>query len=243
MPSSLLVAGGTGMAIAGGVFCRAVFAPRSQICGRTLFRGPKSDAPRIALTFDDGPHPEATPRILDILREHRVPAAFFVVGDHGAVHGDLIRRAHAEGHLIGNHSMSHAYNGLFGRKRYWRRQIEGAADVIQSAIGVRSALFRPPMGFKTFHVTKIARWTGHATVTWSCSGRDGVRTSRDRIVQRLAPRVRARDIVLLHDGAVPPISRNIDATIAALPDLILSWRARGLRIVRLDDLLGVNAYQ
>jgi peptidoglycan-N-acetylglucosamine deacetylase len=99
------------------------------------------------------------------------------------------------------------------------------------------------MGFKTFHVTRAARCTGHATVTWSRSGRDGVRTSRERIVRRLAPHVRARDIVLLHDGEVAPISRNIDATIAALPDLLASWRAGGLEIVRLDDLLGVNAYQ
>jgi peptidoglycan-N-acetylglucosamine deacetylase len=243
MASPLAIAGATVAAAAAGVMLRAMFAPRSQFFGHVLFRGSTDEPSRIALTFDDGPHPVATPRVLDILREHRVPAAFFVIGRFAERHPELIRSIHDEGHLIGNHSWTHSAWGTFRHKRYWREEIGRADALIESIVGRRPALFRPPMGFKTFHITKSAMRAGHATVTWSQRAFDGVRTSEHRIMRRLSARVSAGDIVLLHDGEVPPFRRNLEATIAALPRLIEAWRSRGLRLVRLDELLGEPAYQ
>ena len=243
MVTPLVIAGTTVAATAVGVLARAMFSPRSQLFGHVLFRGSTDDPPRFALTLDDGPHPIVTPRVLDILRERRVPAAFFVIGHFVKRHPELVRRIHDEGHLVGNHSWSHSTWGTFRRTKYWRDEISRADDLIESITGERPALFRPPMGFKTFHVTKSASRARHATVTWSQRAFDGVRTSEDRIMRRLSSRVSAGDIVLLHDGEVPPFHRNLSATAAALPRLIEAWRSRRLEAVRLDVLLGVAAHQ
>jgi len=237
MSSPLIIAGSAVVAIGAAVMSRAIFAPRSQVCGRVLFRGGMDGPPRIAITFDDGPHPVATPRVLDILGERQVIGTFFVVGRFAQKYPDLIRRIHAEGHLIGNHSWSHSNWGTFRHKRYWRQEIERTDALIEGIISKRPTLFRPPMGFKTFHITKSAAGAGHATVTWSRRAFDGVRTTERQIVARLSERVSPGDIVLLHDGEVPPFRRNLEATIRSLPHLIDAWRARGLEIVRLDELL------
>jgi peptidoglycan-N-acetylglucosamine deacetylase len=243
MSSPLIIAGSAFAAVAAGTMCRAIFAPRSQMFGPVLFRGQRTGPPRLAISFDDGPHPYATPLVLDVLRDHRVAAAFFVVGNHAAAHPDLLRRMHAEGHVVGNHSLAHAYGGCFYRSRYWRREITLTDDLIEQVIGLRPALFRPPMGFKTPHITGSARSTGHATITWSRRGFDGVHTTAQRIIDRLAHRAVSGDIVLLHDGRVQPVRRDLNATLSALPALIETWRSRGLEIVRVDDLLGIKAYQ
>ena len=237
----LLVAGSA--LAATGVGCRAIFAARSQIFGPLLFRGPRDHPPRVALTFDDGPHHAATPRILDVLRDHGAVATFFVVGRHVAAHSGLLRRMHGEGHAIANHSMDHSYGGLFHGDRYWIDQINCTDDIIEGIIGVRTAMFRPPMGFKTFHVTRAARKTGHVMVTWTRRGRDGVNTSANQIVHRLANATEPGDIVLLHDGMIPGVRRDPLATVDALVALIEAWRNRRLALVRLDELLGINAYQ
>jgi len=243
MTGPLMIAGAALTATVIGVMCRAIFAPRSQICGRVLFRGTTDGPPRIALTFDDGPHPVETPRVLDVLSEHQVPAAFFIIGRFARQHPEIVRRIHEDGHLIGNHSWNHSNWGTFRHHRYWLEEIERTDDLIQNIIGRRPALFRPPMGFKTFHIIKSANRTGHATVTWSQRAFDGLRTTEHRIMRRLSDRVSAGDIVLLHDGEAPPFRRNLGATIAALPRLIQAWQSRGLRMVRLDELLGVAGYQ
>src|SRR5687767_6224642 len=92
--------------------------PASTMWGPVISRGP-SGAPRVALTFDDGPLPGTTDRILDILGDSNVRAAFFVIGQHVQRWPELVRRIHDEGHLVGNHSFDHLHTGMFGRHRYW----------------------------------------------------------------------------------------------------------------------------
>lgn len=233
---------GAAAAAGGAAFCRAVFMPRSQMCGRVLFRGPRADPPRIALTFDDGPDPAGTPRVLEILRRHRVRAAFLVVGRHAAAHADLVRRIDAEGHLVGNHSFEHAHLGSMRRGRYWDAEIERTDALIEGLIGKRPALFRPPMGFKTFHMARAAARQGHAMVTWTRRAYDGMRRTRpDLIIARLA-RAEPGDIVLMHDGAVRPFRIDPHAAAQALDALLPLWKARNLVIQRLDELLGVPGY-
>jgi peptidoglycan/xylan/chitin deacetylase (PgdA/CDA1 family) len=200
-------------------------------------RGSTDPPPRVALTFDDGPHPTATPAVLDILAAHRVPAAFFVIGRNVAAHPDAVHRAHAEGHLIGNHTMDHRRWGAWRGSGYWKRELERANHVIAEATGREPSMFRPPMGLKTPHITGACRRLGLTMVTWSRRGLDGWPTTPEAILRRLAPRARAGDILALHDGAEPGRHRDAGPTIESLPRLIDAIRARGLEFERLDRLL------
>lgn len=240
--ASLAVGGGLVLG-ASALAARAMFSPRSALLGRVVFRGETADPPRIAFTFDDGPDTAATPRVLDLLGQLQVPAAFFVIGRCAERHPAVLRRIHAEGHLVGNHSFHHHHLGTMRRVRYWRAELARTEDAIAAAIGVRPRLFRPPMGFRNWHLTRAARECGDVIVTWTRRAYDGVPTSADKIVARLAPRMASGDIIALHDGTEPRGHRDPDATIAALPQLIDRCRSAGLQPVRLDDLIGAVAYR
>ena len=161
---------------------RATFGPRSRIWGPLISRGPVEEPPRVALTFDDGPSAGPTDAILDILRDEGVPAAFFVIGRNVAAAPDLLKRMHAEGHLIGNHTYDHAHWGAFFGSDYWDQQIRRTDDLVEDLIGVRCATFRPPLGIKTFWLTSVLKYHKQTMVTWSSKARDGVTTTVDEIL-------------------------------------------------------------
>ncbi len=236
---------GTGAGLAagvlGGIAAYGLVAPRSRLWAPVVYRGPVAGPPRIALTFDDGPS-ASTSHVLDALAEMDVRAAFFVIGANAARSPELIERMHAEGHLIGNHSYDHAPFGTLHATKYWRRQLRRTDDLIERIIGKRPALFRPPMGLKTGHLGTAARREGHTVVTWSRRAFDGIPTTSERIVSRLAPVAGAGDIVLLHDGCGRKSVRRPVGAVAALRPLITGLRQRGLEPVRLDRLIGVAPY-
>lgn len=233
---------GVGAAVLGGVAAYGLVAPRSRLWAPVIYRGASTDPPRVTLTFDDGPTPGSTPGILDTLAELEVRAAFFVIGMNAARWPDLIERIDAEGHIIGNHSYDHAYFGTMHRTAYWQRQLQRTDDVIESIIGKRPAMFRPPMGLKTGHLAAAARQSGHAIVTWSRRAFDGIPTRSERIVSWVVPAARAGDIVLLHDGCGRKPAPDTAGAVAALHPLILGLRRRGLEPVRLDELIDLAAY-
>ena len=247
MFADLLVLGwpaALGAGAAGAVLANATFSPRSSFWGPVVSRAPFGDGRGVSLTFDDGPTPGATDRALDTLGEMRVKAAFFVVGRNARQHPKLVERMHAEGHVVGNHTLDHSHFGLFGRDGYWLRQVAEADEVIRQIIGRRPALFRPPMGIKTWHVTRATAARGHTVVTWTRRALDGIGTSPDRIVRRLAPTSEPGDILLLHDGLEPnALRRDASPTVAALRPLIEQLRGRGLEPRPLDALLAIPAYQ
>ncbi|MEO6434492.1 MAG: polysaccharide deacetylase family protein [Tepidisphaeraceae bacterium] len=220
----------------------ATVGPSCAFWGPVVSRGPAGSG-RIALTFDDGPTPGATDRVLDLLAGANILATFFVVGDNVRQHPDLLRRVHDEGHQIANHSYDHPHFGVFRRWPYWEREIRRTDETIESVVRLRPAIFRPPMGIKTWHTTRAARQCGHKVVTWSRRAIDGLPTTPNRIVERLSG-IRDGDIVLLHDG-VEPHARHTDrsATINALTPLLERIKERGLAPVRLDQLTGLPAYQ
>src|SRR5215203_3320163 len=130
------------------LFVRATFSPRSNLWGPVIHQGDPT-VPRYALTFDDGPTPNATDRILDTLGELDAKAAFFFIGVNVRRAPDLVRRACDEGHVVANHSYDHSHFGIFGLRRYWERQLRDTDALIYDTIGRRPALFRPPMGIRT----------------------------------------------------------------------------------------------
>jgi peptidoglycan-N-acetylglucosamine deacetylase len=219
----------------------ASIEPACNIWGEVISRGP-ADSNAVALTFDDGPTSGPTDAVLDALQEIDAPAAFFVVGANVRRWPGLVRRMHEQGHIVANHSFDHSHYGFYGSPRYWRGQIDRTDVEIVNAIGLRPAMFRPPMGVKTFCITGAARRAGQRVITWTRRGYDGVGTSAERITQRLGPNVRGGEILVLHDGVEPNVRRDPSATVAAVRPIVRAIRERGLNIVRLDELIGMAPY-
>ncbi|MAB28642.1 MAG: polysaccharide deacetylase [Planctomycetaceae bacterium] len=224
------------------VVLRGVSNPRSMLFGTVVHRGVDRQRRTVALTFDDGPDDSVTPVILEILRREKVPAAFFVIGSNAVDQSALLSKIHADGHVLGNHSFTHSHGGSLRWSRYWDEEFARTDALISSAIGLRPAFFRPPMGLRNPRMMKSARNRGYTTITWSCRGFDGVRTTSKRILARLARTIRSGSIIVLHDGTDPFGRRDPQATIDALPLLIAKIRARGFEFVRLDELIGVEPY-
>lgn len=219
------------------------FVPDSSLWGNVTSRAPRIESDRMALSFDDGPTPGATDRMLDLLGELDIKGTFFVIGQNVLRAPKLLERMDAEGHLIGNHSFDHSHWAMWGGRNYWQEQVDKTDAAIEQVIGKKPAMFRPPVGIKTWYTIGAARRRGQHVITWSVRGFDGLATTSQRILDRVLPRCSAGDIVSLHDGIEPNTSRNPTPTLDALKPLVNGLRQRGLTPVRLDELTGLPAYR
>ncbi|MFB6893259.1 polysaccharide deacetylase family protein [Kitasatospora sp. NPDC056327] len=199
----------------------------------SLLAGGSGTAPVVALTFDDGPHPEFTPQVLDVLRRHDAPAAFFCIGLHALAHPGVVRRAAAEGHILGNHTWSHAYLPDLGPIGLGR-QLGFTRDALARACGDDRAVrwLRPPYGGRSPELLCTVDRLGLTTVLWDVDARDWDRPGPEVIAERVLGRVRPGSVVLMHDGG-----GDRSQTVAALPAVITGLRSRGYRLVGLDELL------
>lgn len=226
----MLVALGAAVAALAGAGAHGAFHRNSALFGRVLARLPRgaSADPRVALTFDDGPNPEATPRILDALAAADVRATFFVLGRHAERWPALVLRALDESHQIGNHGWAH--RKLHDRSpAYVAADLDAGARAIGDACGARPAHFRAPHGFRSPWVTPLAARRGQRTVGWTLGVRDSARPGAAAIARRAVDGVRDRSIVLLHDGdGYDPAGDRLQ-TAEALPAIIAGLRARGYR--------------
>ena len=187
------------------------------------------DRRRVAITFDDGPQPQALEQFLRTLDDEAVRATFFIVGEQALRHPALVRQIHAAGHELGNHGFAHR-NHLLRNPFGIATDIERGAQTIAELVGARPALFRPPYGVVTA-ATCLGAWRAQSRlVLWSRWGRDWRAAATPGSIARSAVlRVRGGDIVLLHDAdhyASPGSWRN---TLAALPRILELVRALGLQ--------------
>ena len=226
---------------AASVAAYGTFMPQSQLWGRVIWRGP-ADGSHVALTFDDGPLPGATDRILDTLGELDAKAIFFVIGRYAVQHPHLVRRMHDEGHVVGNHSHDHASCGFLRGPWFWERQLKLTDDAISQIIGSRPKLFRPPLGIKTPIMWRTATAGERVMMTWARRAFDGVTTSSQRILDRIVPHSQAGEILALHDGVGPQSRRDPRATVDAIKPLVLGLRQRGLEVVRADEMTNIQPY-
>lgn len=224
-----------------GVIAWGVFNVNSGLWAATLWHAPDGGK-RVALTFDDGPDPDFTPRVLDILHQKGVAAMFFCVGERVRRHPEITRQVHQRGHLLGNHSDSHAMWINFGLHRRLAEEIDKAGAAIENAAGVAPRLYRAPHGFKNPALGDVLKSRGMTAVGWQVRGFDAVRGNAAKIAQRIVDGARPGGVILLHDGAGLQGGNDRGATLEALPVIIDGLKARGLKIVPLDELLGVDAY-
>ncbi len=198
----------------------------------------------VALSFDDGPSEEFTPRLLDLLGEHQAQASFFLIGRYVAKSAKLVRRMVDEGHTVGNHTWDHHRDGLLGGRDYWDQQIRLGEEAIGDAIGRRPRLFRPPLGFKTATQAGVLRHRGYEVIGWRLRAFDTLPLSAAAIAQRVVTHVRPGDIVTLHDGLEPQRWNKSQAhTCQAMADILTDLRQRGLRCVSLETGLQRSSYR
>jgi peptidoglycan-N-acetylglucosamine deacetylase len=215
-----------------GLASHGMFHRNSPVFGRA--QGRLSTSERIvALTFDDGPNPVATPRILDALGAEDVRATFFLLGRHVERWPALARRVAAEGHSLGNHGYHH--RKLHDRgPGYVRVDLQLGTDAIVMATGVSPRLFRAPHGFRSPWVNRIASGLGQRTVGWTLGVWDSDKPGADAIVERTVTGARPGSILLLHDGDGYDADGDRTQTAAALPIVIRRLRDAGYRFVTLS---------
>jgi peptidoglycan/xylan/chitin deacetylase (PgdA/CDA1 family) len=235
---------GAGLAVGVGLVALGlpIFDANSAFWAPTLWRAPRSTN-AVALTFDDGPDPEFTPRVLAILAEKKVPAAFFVVGRRVDEHPELLASIDRAGHLVAGHSYSHDLAFHFRLRAGARRELAACNAAIVRAIGREPVLFRPPQGFKNPALGDVLREMGMTAVGWQVRAYDAVERSADKILRRIVGGARPGGVIAMHDGSGLLGTRSRQPTLDALPRIIDALRAAGLEFVRLDTLLGVEGYR
>ena len=212
-------------AVAASLLAHGAYHRNSPVFGRVLSRLPGPDR-RVAITFDDGPNPVATPRVLKALASEGVIATFFLLGKHVERWPELAREVAAAGHVIGNHGYHHRKLHVRG-PAYVELDIALGTEAIERATGVRPRYFRAPHGFRNPWVSSAARRLGQRCVGWTLGVWDSDRPGADAIVERALADTRSGTILLLHDGDGYDPHGDRTQTADALPGIISGLRARG----------------
>ncbi len=210
-----------------------MMSARGRMFGPVVWRA--RPQPRVALTFDDGPHPEDTPAILKILRDTGARATFFVVGAAARRHPDLVRQAIREGHEVASHSDTHPWWFSIAPAARVRREVCESARTIESLTGRRPIHFRPPVGHRSFFLKEALASSGITLITWSSRCFDTLGRSPEAIQRAILATASPGGIVMLHEG-VRRHPGEASPTVTALPGIIHALRARGLEPVSLEDL-------
>jgi len=192
----------------------------------------------VYLTFDDGPDPDNTPIVLDILKANNIKATFFVIGNNIEKHPDILKRIYVEGHAIGNHSYNHVYRDLYKSPKAYIDQLQTTDTIIKNVIGVRPRISRAPGGSAgsfTKAYWELLKSLGYIEVGWNVSSGDASTAKAPQIINNIAYQMEnkflwSHAIVLMHDG------RGHTETVAALPEIIKYFKERGFefRVINLE---------
>ncbi|MBR4909449.1 MAG: polysaccharide deacetylase family protein [Acidaminococcaceae bacterium] len=188
----------------------------------------------IALTFDDGPYPPYTDRLLDVLKEKKIHVTFFLVAEQAQKYPELVKRMAAEGHTVGLHAFRHRdFLKLTGQEA--QENLALGKKVLHDITGTDPVYWRPPHGFRDVSVMKLAVRECLTVVNWSAAPRDWTGIDRQEIYNRVMDKAEAGAIVLLHDGDSPFYKASRQATIDAVGPLIDSLREKGYHLVSLEE--------
>ena len=205
-----------------------VFDIGSQFFMPTFWRGEKGT---ISLTFDDGPHPDVTPKVLDVLREEGVKASFFVIGKNAEKHPDLVRKIVDEGHIVGNHTYDHAY--VFSKKKT-DEQVNQGQEVIQNIIGKQPVYFRPPFGVMNPKIADAVKHEKCAIIGWDLRSQDGRIRTKEATIKRVKNNLNKATVLLFHD--------TNPTTPDALREIIHLCKQNGTKIVSVQEQSGIKPY-
>jgi len=249
----LFIAGSGAFAAAGAIAYSAVH-PRSQLFGRTIYR--TDSARKLAITFDDGPNPAFTTKLLDLLDRYNAKATFFLIGRFVRECPELVKETVARGHEVGNHTELHP-NLLWLNPTNVRVELRLCHDAIRGAIGTPPKWFRPPFGLRNPWVIPAARELGYRTVMWTLIPGDWKERPPEWLMERLQPIAdRAKrslgnggnsatagtgDVLCLHDGGHRELNSDRSRTLAALEYWLPRWRDLGLEFVTIGEAVSTPA--
>jgi peptidoglycan/xylan/chitin deacetylase (PgdA/CDA1 family) len=205
----------------------AVLWPRGQLLGPNLVRLPAVAVRRgeIALTFDDGPDPQVTPRVLELLDRYQAKASFFCIGEKAEAHPELVKEIARRGHGVENHSYHHhSAFAFFGISRLGR-EVDAAQRALAAITGRSPAFFRAPAGFRSPMLDPVLASRGLRYVSWTRRGFDAVSGDPERILDQLTLGLAAGDVLLMHD--------RVPVMLSVLPALLEQISVKGLKAVSL----------
>lgn len=211
--------------------------PRSRWLGPNLTRLPPAATARreIALTIDDGPDPEVTPAVLDLLDRFGARATFFCIGTRAQQHPALCREIVRRGHAVENHSQHHRHNFSLMGPRGIRNELLLAQETLAGITGRRPQFFRAPAGLRNPLLDPVLAALGLRLASWTRRGFDTRTADPEVLLRRLAKDLRAGDILLLHDGNAARTPSGVPAILQVLPPLLERAAAQGLRTVTLGQ--------
>ena len=203
-----------------------------RVCAATeVYRSVKTDTMKIAITFDDGPHPYLTPRILDTLDRYGVTATFFMVGINVVNYPEAAQAVVQAGHEIGNHTYSHSLVGGLSEAEL-KEEMEHCENILEELCAYRPHLFRPPQGAINDSVTRLSEDNDYSIILWSLDTRDWENKNTKQIVECVLSSIQPGDIILMHDY-IGVHSKTPEALEILLPALI----ERGYEPVTVSQLL------
>ena len=192
---------------------------RAQIFLPSICFYPHESKKNIILTFDDGPHPQITPQILQILKQEGAKAIFFCIGKNIAQYPELTRQLIAEGHIVANHSYNHSnFIGMYSVEKV-QEEINETEQAIEQCVGTSMKLYRPPFGVTNPNIARAAKALQMKVIGWNKRSFDTVATSKEEVLKRITPKLSNGDIILFHDTQV--------LTPAILADFLLFASQKG----------------
>jgi len=189
---------------------------------------------KIALTFDDGPHPVYTPRVLEILEKYHAKATFFCIGKNIQTHPEILKQTFKKGHCIGNHSFMHNKTIDFKGKNGWIKEIENTGLEILKITGKKPKFFRPPYGVTTPHLAEALKKSEYLSIGWSQRTYDTMLSDFNKINQKILKNIKSGDIILLHDR-----HENI---IPILEQLLPELARKNFTFVTVNELIDEEPY-
>jgi len=192
------------------------------------------DFPEIALTFDDGPDEQFTPKILEILKKNNITATFFCIGQKIEKNPEILDQIIKDGHIVGNHSYSHSFYFDFFSPMRMAREIKRTDQLIKKLTGKKPVLFRAPYGVTNPFLCKSLKKTGHKSVSWSLRSFDTNR-SKEKMLDHIKSKLNNGDVVLFHDTS--------NVTVETLDEFLSFVKQEGKEIVALNKLLKISAYE
>lgn len=209
------------------VLAAGVFHVRGRLLGPNLSRLPAAAAEQrqVCLTFDDGPHPEVTPRVLELLQRYQAKASFFCIGERARAYPEIVREIVRRGHSVENHSDRHSHAFALYGISFLRREIGRTQATVTAITGRAPQFFRAPAGFRSPLLGFVLTPMGLRYVSWTRRGLDTVARDPAGVLGRLTSGLAAGDVLLLHDSV--PLSLTV------LPALLEQLAARGLKCVSL----------
>ncbi|PYT79683.1 MAG: polysaccharide deacetylase family protein [Acidobacteria bacterium] len=224
-----------------GVAAYGAAFPRAQLFGPTICR--TNSSRKLAMTFDDGPNPAITPRLLDLLDHYQAKATFFLIGRFVRECPDLVKETVARGHAIGNHTESH--RNLFKLSpAQVMVELRLCHHAIRNSIGAPAKWFRPPYGFRNPWVIPTAQALGCKTAMWTLIPGDWLERPAEWLIRRMQPianhaqrsaNKNTGDVLCLHDGYHKELNYDRTRTLAALEHWLPRWRDLGLEFVTMDE--------